>query len=515
MAGTPTYEELEQRIAGLETLEVERDEAKAMLERLFNLSIDMLCVASITDGHYKLTNKAFNKTLGYSNEELLSAPFLEFVHPDDRASTMGAVEKLSRGEPVVYFENRYCCKNGSYKWLAWASTPVSEEGLTYAVVRDITDRKKAEEELKKHRDHLEELVTERTNNLQKANEKLKTEITERKWAEEALRESEERFRSFMESATEGFSLWDSDLNLIMVNEAQARLFSQEAKKQEDVVGKNIIELSPRLEETGRYDQYRDVIKSGEPLFLSEVIPHPIFENRYLDIKAFKVGGGLGMIVEDITQRKRSAAKIREWKSRYETAVLASGHLLYDWNSETNEVVYGGDLERILGYSQEEMQGGLSRWIEFIHPEDQSYFNETIEHLTAANEPAHLEYRVRKKDGKYITVEDEGHFITDAQGNMVQMVGFVKDITERKQAEEDRERLINELQKALDNIKTLKGLLPICAKCKKIRDDKGYWNQIEAYIERHSDALFSHGLCPECMENIYGDEDWYKRRGKDK
>lgn len=68
----------------------------------------------------------------------------------------------------------------------------------------------------------------------------------------------------------------------------------------------------------------------------------------------------------------------------------------------------------------------------------------------------------------------------------------------------------QLQEALDNVKTLKGLLPICANCKKIRDDKGYWNQIEEYIENHSDALFSHGLCPECEEKLYGDQDWYKK-----
>ena len=69
----------------------------------------------------------------------------------------------------------------------------------------------------------------------------------------------------------------------------------------------------------------------------------------------------------------------------------------------------------------------------------------------------------------------------------------------------------QLQEALDNIKTLKGLLPICASCKKIRDDHGYWNQLEEYIEKHSEALFSHGLCPECMEKLYAEQHWYKNR----
>lgn len=67
----------------------------------------------------------------------------------------------------------------------------------------------------------------------------------------------------------------------------------------------------------------------------------------------------------------------------------------------------------------------------------------------------------------------------------------------------------QLEEALANIKTLKGLLPICANCKKIRDDQGYWNQLESYIEKHSDASFSHGLCPDCMEALYGDQPWYK------
>lgn len=66
----------------------------------------------------------------------------------------------------------------------------------------------------------------------------------------------------------------------------------------------------------------------------------------------------------------------------------------------------------------------------------------------------------------------------------------------------------ELSKALSEIKTLGGLLPICSSCKKIRDDKGYWNNLEAYIESHSDASFTHGMCTECSEKLYGEEDWY-------
>jgi len=81
---------------------------------------------------------------------------------------------------------------------------------------------------------------------------------------------------------------------------------------------------------------------------------------------------------------------------------------------------------------------------------------------------------------------------------------VTDITERKKAEEERNKLILELQETLSEIKTLKGIIPICASCKRIRDDKGYWNQVEAYIRDHSEADFSHSICPDCMKKLYPD-----------
>jgi hypothetical protein len=77
----------------------------------------------------------------------------------------------------------------------------------------------------------------------------------------------------------------------------------------------------------------------------------------------------------------------------------------------------------------------------------------------------------------------------------------------------KEELISDLRQALDEVKTLSGFLPICASCKKIRDDSGYWNQIETYLSEHSDAAFSHGMCPECMDKLYGNAEWYKVRYK--
>jgi|GEM_PF-226591 DNA-binding response OmpR family regulator len=95
-------------------------------------------------------------------------------------------------------------------------------------------------------------------------------------------------------------------------------------------------------------------------------------------------------------------------------------------------------------------------------------------------------------------------LRDATGGIIAGITVARNIDRRKRLEREREKLIEELQEALANIKTLSGLLPICASCKKIRDDKGYWNQIETYIKNHSDATFTHGICPDCMEKLYPD-----------
>ena len=89
-----------------------------------------------------------------------------------------------------------------------------------------------------------------------------------------------------------------------------------------------------------------------------------------------------------------------------------------------------------------------------------------------------------------------------------MVGFQKSIQKQQYFDEEQKKLIKNIQAALKDVKTLSGLLPICSNCKKIRDDKGYWNQIERYIQEYSEAKFSHGICPDCCEELYGKEDWY-------
>ena len=118
------------------------------LGQFFKFSLDLLCIAGL-DGYFKHLNPAWERILGHTATELLSCPFIEFVHPDDRDATLAEVAKLSAGRNTIAFENRYRCANGAYRWLSWRATPLPEKQLIYAVARDITPQKEAEAALQK------------------------------------------------------------------------------------------------------------------------------------------------------------------------------------------------------------------------------------------------------------------------------------------------------------------------------------------------------------------------------
>jgi PAS domain S-box-containing protein len=115
--------------------------------RLFDLSHDLFCIAGF-DGYFKRANLAFERTLGYSRQELLSRPFLDLVHPDDLQSSRDVLADLRRGEDVIGFVSRVICADGSVRWLEWNTRTVPDEGFAYGIARDVTDRRHAEADLR-------------------------------------------------------------------------------------------------------------------------------------------------------------------------------------------------------------------------------------------------------------------------------------------------------------------------------------------------------------------------------
>ncbi|QEE17444.1 PAS domain S-box protein [Promethearchaeum syntrophicum] len=154
------------------------------------------------------------------------------------------------------------------------------------------------------------------------------------------------------------------------------------------------------------------------------------------------------------------------------------------------------VEKITGYTREE---GLSRsWKDFAPEEVINPLREMFHQNRLLTDFSKIsEFKFLHKSGKFIPMECFFDIINDNHGNMEYVVLFIRDIIKRKTFEE-------KLEKTLDHLNTLSDLLPICANCKKIRDDKGYWEQVETYLQKHSDVKFTHGICPKCAKELYGD-----------
>jgi len=161
------------------------------------------------------------------------------------------------------------------------------------------------------------------------------------------------------------------------------------------------------------------------------------------------GKFLCIVVTDLTPQRTveaTAAVDREWKNRYEAVVRASGQLLYDWNPRTDDVLFGGDTERCVGYSLAEMSGEGKRWEDLIHPDDLPRFHLERTRAVAVKGPFNLEYRILHRDGSVRHLQDNGYPLIDGTGNVTSMVGFRVDVTERKRNEERIRQMNAELER---------------------------------------------------------------------
>jgi PAS domain S-box-containing protein len=217
--------------------------------------------------------------------------------------------------------------------------------------------------------------------------------------------------------------------------------------------------------------------------------------------------GMSLIKPLFTELALSREELRDMNAKLNT-LSQEQRLLLD---HTKDFIYRHDtsglityvspaVERITGYTPDE-------WLaHYTHHYTENAVNQNgrdqTEEMLRTGEDGHpYIVEVHHKDGRtvWLEVNKQPYYL---KGAIAGVIGAARDITMRVNLEQEREKLIADLQDALAKIKTLKGMLPICASCKKIRDDKGYWNQIEAYVSEHSEAEFTHAICPECAQKLY-------------
>ena len=242
---------------------------------------------------------------------------------------------------------------------------------------------------------------------------------------------------------------------------------------------------------------RDYLHTGFEMILMSAIGIAISNIQFKHKKTIELNEQLQ---NEISLRKKTETSLMESKEKLRLVtdnlpVLISyvdSKLQYQFVNKAHESWFGLSRKEIIGKHIKKILGKenlekITEKIEvalsgkpIVHETIQSYENNLTRYVSLIVIP-HIE----KEDGAV-----KGLYM------------LVSDITERKQIEEERKKIISELQEALAKVKTLRGLLPICASCKKIRDDKGYWNRIENYIKDHSEAVFTHGICPECAKELY-------------
>ena len=185
------------------------------------------------------------------------------------------------------------------------------------------------------------------------------------------------------------------------------------------------------------------------------------------------------------------------------AIVASSHdAIIGMNLDGAIVSWNGGAEGIYGYTAAE---ALHQSTSLLIPTDASdQMPALFERLKQGEQVKDFETLARTKDGRTFHVAVSISPVVNSRGRRIGFSMMARNVEERKRAEKEREDLIARLQSALSQVHALKGLLPICASCKKIRDDKGYWTQVEEYVKARSSAEFTHGICPDCLERYKWD-----------
>lgn len=209
------------------------------------------------------------------------------------------------------------------------------------------------------------------------------------------------------------------------------------------------------------------------------------------------------VARDITTRRRLFDELTREQRRMNLAQRVARLGSWDWELGTETATWSEELFHVFAVSPlDGDQIALETFLQRVHPDDRAEVVQRMQRVEHSHEPFQMDYRIVLADGSEKTIHSRGEVFVDERDRRPRVIGTALDITERRRIELRHEVLIEELRAALARVKTLHGLLPICSGCKRIRTDQGYWEQIEVYLRAHSDAEFSHGLCPACIARLY-------------
>ncbi len=366
-------------------------------DRLFNLSVDMQSVIGF-DLQFKEINAAWERTLGWTKAELITNSPMKWVHSEDYQDSLETVRRLSQGYAVFNFENRYLCKNGTYKWLSWNVHPLVEQETMYIVTRDITERKQAEEEIKRQQEFIR-LVVDSVPNL--------------------------------------IFIKDSFGNFIFVNQAVTDLLGTTMA---ELVSSERVELSHPLEKPDElYSQAElQVIKHKQEISVEERCQDVQGELHCFHIvkKPFIQPNGEVLVLSvgtDITERKRQEAVIKRSEARYRAIVQDQSDLVCRYLADGTLTFVNQAYCNYFGKSEAELVG--HSFVIYLPDADRHLFYENLAKITSTNPMVITEHSTTMPDGSISWQQwfDRGLF--DEHGQVIEYQGVGRDITARKQAEE--------------------------------------------------------------------------------
>lgn len=406
--------------------------------------------------------------------------------------------------------------------------------------RMATDVQEAQRELAMFSRELEGLVDQRTTELLHTNELLHAELSERVKAQEELVTKERLLRLSadvgevltLEQTLEATLQRCADLTVRALDAAFARIWllgdgegalelkasagmytRLDGEHGRKILGKGKIgsiaqEQRPMLTNAVLGDPVNAdpewarregmVAFAGHPLVVGEktVGVLALFSRRPLEPFVLPALESVAQKLAAFIGRKRAEQALRVSEKRYRELFDSSTDGIYRTDARGVFTIMNRAGARLFGYENpEEILGrpALDFWRD---PADRERFRRALE-----REKSVSSWRVpaRKKSGEFLELETSSRILKGDDGAFLGIEGVLRDVTQRARSEAERDLMLAQLQEAAANIKTLSGLLPICAGCKKIRDDQGTWSQIETYISQHTEAEFSHGLCPECQK----------------